>query len=62
VARGIDVAEGTIARLVVDADELRGVQLGDGCVVPLDALFVPPRFIPSDHLLIGLGCDVNDDG
>jgi hypothetical protein len=30
VARGIDVAEGTIARLVVDADELRGVQLGDG--------------------------------
>ena len=30
--------------------------------MPRDALFVPPRFVPNDDLLIGLGCDVDDDG
>jgi len=43
-------------------DELRGVQLRDGCVIPVDALFVPPRFIPNSALLIGLGCAVDVDG
>ncbi len=36
--------------------------MSDGCVVPRDALFVPPRFVPNNHLLVGLGCDVDDDG
>ena len=49
-------------RLVVDDDRLRGVQMDDGCVVPRDALFVPPRFVPNNGLLVGLGCDVDDDG
>ena len=62
-ARGIGVIEGTIDHLVVDTtDELRGVQMHDGCVVPADALFVPPRFIPNGALLVGLGCDVDTDG
>ena len=61
-ARGIDVVEGTIDQLVIEDDQLRGVQMGDGRVVPRDALFVPPRFIPNNHLLVGLGCDVDDDG
>ena len=34
----------------------------DGCVIPVDALFVPPRFIPNSALLVGLGCDVDTDG
>ena len=62
VARVIGVVEGTIEQLVVDDDRLRGVQLADGCVVPRDALFVPPRFLPHSDLLVGLGCDVDDDG
>jgi thioredoxin reductase len=62
VARAVGVVEGTIEQLVVDDDRLRGVQLADGCVVPRDALFVPPRFLPHSDLLVGLGCDVDDDG
>ena len=36
--------------------------MDDGCVVPRDALFVPPRFVPNNDLLVGLGCDVDADG
>ena len=61
-ARAITVVEGAIERLIVDDDQLRGVRLDDGRVVPCDALFVPPRFVPNNHLLVGLGCDVDDDG
>ena len=62
LARGIGVVEGTIDQLVIDdVDELRGVQMRDGCVIPVDALFVPPRFIPNSALLVGLGCDVDTD-
>ena len=63
VARAIGVVEGVIEQLVIDEDDrLRGVQLDDGCVVPRDALFVPPRFVPNNRLLVDLGCEVNDDG
>jgi thioredoxin reductase len=62
-ARAIDVVEGVIEQLVIDdADRLRGVQMHDGCVIPRDALFVPPRFVPNGSLLVGLGCDVDADG
>ena len=63
LARAIGVVEGTIEQLVIDdADQLRGVQMHDGCVIPRDALFVPPRFVPNNSLLVGLGCDVDADG
>src|SRR3954470_2069995 len=63
LARGIGVVEGTIDQLVIDdADQLRGVQMRDGCVLPVDALFVPPRFVPNSTLLVGLGGDVDTDG
>ena len=26
------------------------------------ALFVPPRFVPNNELLVGLGCDMDEDG
>jgi thioredoxin reductase len=61
-ARAIRVIEGTVEQLVIDDDRLVGVQLGDGCVVARDALFLPPRFVPHTGLLIGLGCDLDADG
>jgi thioredoxin reductase len=63
LARGIAVVEGNIEQLVIDdADQLRGVQMQDGRVIPRDALFVPPRFVPNNTLLVRLGCDVDTDG
>ena len=62
VARAIGVVEGLVERLVLDDDQLRGVQMDDGCVVPRDALFVPPRFVPNSALLDSLGCDVDAAG
>ncbi len=63
LARAIGVVEGTIEALVIDAqDRLRGVQMHDGSVVPRDALFVPPRFVPNNALLLDLGCTVDTDG
>jgi thioredoxin reductase len=62
VARAIGVIEGDVEGLVIDDDQLRGVQMADGCVVPRDALFVPPRFVPNNHLLLGVGCDVDENG
>lgn len=63
LARAIGVVEGTIDELVTDqTDHLRGVQMHDGTVIPRDALFVPPHFVPNSDLLVSLGCDVDDDG
>jgi len=62
-ARAIDLVEGTVDQLVIDdTDRLAGVLMDDGCVVPRDALFVPPTFVPNSALLVGIGCDVDDDG
>jgi thioredoxin reductase len=62
VARGVHVADGEVTGLVVHDDTLRGVELADGRVVPREALFVSPRFVPRDELLTGLGCATGDDG
>jgi thioredoxin reductase len=61
-ARAVGVVEGTIEQLVIENDQLQGVRLDDGRVVPRDALFVPPRFVPNNDLLVGLGCDVDSAG
>lgn len=63
VARAIGVVEGTIDGLVIDEDDrLRGVRMADRSVVPRDALFVPPRFVPRSHVLADLGCATDADG
>ncbi|MEO5835056.1 MAG: NAD(P)/FAD-dependent oxidoreductase [Nakamurella sp.] len=63
LARGIAVIEGRIDHLVIgDTDHLRGVQMTGGCVIPADALFVPPRFVPNNTLLVDLGCDTDAQG
>jgi hypothetical protein len=37
---------GTVAKLVVSADHLVGVELTDGRVVPRTAVFIPPVNVP----------------
>jgi thioredoxin reductase len=61
-ARAIEVVEGDVTAVVVTDDALSGVELSDGRTVSRDALFVPPRFVPNDGLLVDLGCDLHDDG
>jgi thioredoxin reductase len=61
-ARGIGIVEGTVARLVVDNDQLQGIELGGGTVIPCTAVFVRPRLVPNADLLIGLGCAVDANG
>jgi thioredoxin reductase len=62
VARAIGIVEGDVEVLVIRDDELRGVQMSDGSIVARDALFVPPLFVPNNHLLVGLGCELDSDG
>jgi len=63
LARAIGVVEGTVDQLVIDeADHLRGVQMNDGSVIPRDALFVPPRFVPNNVLLLGLSATIDPNG
>ena len=61
-ARGVTIAEGSVTQLVIHDDKLHGIELDDGCVLPCDALFVPPRFVPNNQLLAGLGCSLDIDG
>jgi thioredoxin reductase len=62
-ARTIGIVEGTIDEVVIDSDDhLRGLRMGDGCDIPFDAVFVPPRFVPTNHLLLDLGCAADPDG
>jgi thioredoxin reductase len=62
-ARGIRVVRGEVARLVVEADRLTGVELTDGRVVARAAVFIRPGNVPhADGLLTGLGCAVDQAG
>ena len=61
-AREIRVVEGTVQRLLVEDDQLTGVELEHGRVVRRTAVFVRPRFVPSTDLLVSLACDLDDDG
>jgi thioredoxin reductase len=59
----VRVVGGEVARLVVEADRLTGVELTDGRVIARTAVFVRPANPPrADGLLTGLGCEVNEAG
>ncbi|WP_335935528.1 FAD-dependent oxidoreductase [Streptomyces sp. PTD5-9] len=51
-----------MARIVVDEDRLRGIELADGRVVPRAAAFAFPRIVPRDELLVRLGCERDASG
>jgi thioredoxin reductase len=61
-ARGVDIVEGGVARVMVEDDRLVGVEMDDRRLVSRDALFVPPRFVPNNDLLVTLGCGLDEDG
>ena len=61
-ARAIGIVEGTVQRVVAQDGHLSGVEMTDGRLVPRGALFVPPRFVPNNGLLSGLGCETDDAG
>ncbi|MFF4603677.1 NAD(P)/FAD-dependent oxidoreductase [Streptomyces sp. NPDC001339] len=61
-ARGVRIMEGTVKRLVVEDDRLRGVELAEGHAVPRSTVFVVPRMVPNDALLTELGCERDDKG
>ncbi|MFB9417376.1 NAD(P)/FAD-dependent oxidoreductase [Nonomuraea rubra] len=58
---GVRVVEGAVARLAVEGDRLRGIELADGRAIPRAAAFLFPRMTPRDELLTGLGC-AGEDG
>ena len=62
VARAIGIVEGGIRRVLTEGDRLCGVEMDDGRVIPRDALFVPPRFVPNNDLLVALGADLDENG
>ncbi len=62
LVRGISIVAEPVARLVIERDRLSGVELESGQVVSRAAVFVRPRFVPNDSLLIGLGCATHDNG
>ncbi|MDX6256258.1 MAG: hypothetical protein QOJ11_2592 [Frankiales bacterium] len=63
IARGIRVIDGRVARLVVDAGRLQGVELMDGTLVTRAAVFIRPAFAPrGNDLLVSLGCIPTEDG
>jgi thioredoxin reductase len=61
-ARAIGIVEGRVSQVVVKDDQLVGVALEDGRFVPRSVVFVPPRFVPANDLLVDLGCEVDDAG
>jgi thioredoxin reductase len=38
------------------------VERANGDVVSCDAVFVPPRFVPNNDVLVALGCAIDDAG
>jgi thioredoxin reductase len=61
-ARAIGIIEGTVREVRTADDRLRGVEMDDGRVIAREALFVPPRFVPNNDLLVSLGVDLDEDG
>ncbi|MER5515272.1 NAD(P)/FAD-dependent oxidoreductase [Streptomyces sp. NPDC002763] len=57
---GVRVVPGEVAGLLVEDDRLTGVRLSDGGVHAREALFVAPRPVPRNDLLVGLGAEMTE--
>jgi thioredoxin reductase len=62
VARAVGVVEGHVSRILTTRDRLTGVEMDDGRVIPRHALFVPPRFVPNNDLLVTLAAELDENG
>jgi thioredoxin reductase len=58
--RGVTVESESVVEVIGDADRMTGVRLGDGRIVPLDAVFAAGTPRPHDDFLAGLGLDRTD--
>lgn len=56
-ARGIEVVDAPLARVLTRGDTLTGVELTGGAVVDLDVLFAMPSPTPHDEVLLQLGAE-----
>ncbi|TDC40619.1 NAD(P)/FAD-dependent oxidoreductase [Micromonospora sp. 15K316] len=56
-ARGIRVEEGPVRRVVSRDDRVAGVEMADGRLIELDAIFTIPRLVPRDEPLRQLGAE-----
>jgi len=61
-ARAIGIVEGDVRRVRIEDDRLRGVEMDDGRVIPREVLFVPPRFVANNDLLVMQGADLDENG
>jgi thioredoxin reductase len=62
-ARAIRIVRGEVARLVVEAHRMTGIELTDGRVIARTAVFIRPGNHPHvDGLLSGLGCELDGAG
>ncbi|MFS4092313.1 NAD(P)/FAD-dependent oxidoreductase [Streptomyces sp. AF1A] len=59
-AAGVAVVPGEVAGLVVDGDRLTGVRLANGTVHDREVLYVAPRAVPRNELLIRLGAELRE--
>jgi thioredoxin reductase len=59
-ARGVVIEPGRIAGLEGEVNELAGLRIDDGRLVPIDALYVAPRTRPASPLAERLGCAFDD--
>ncbi len=62
VARAISVVADPVVRLAVENDRLAGVVVEGGRTVARTVVFVRPRFVPNDSLLVDAGCAVGETG
>lgn len=62
IAQAIGIIDAPVTRLVVEDDQLTGVETADGQLVPTSAVFVRPQFVANDTLLTDLGCITGPHG
>jgi thioredoxin reductase len=61
-ARAIGIVEGNVTRLQLSEDHLRGVEMDDDRLIRRGAVFVRPRFVPNNAMLVELGCAMDEAG
>jgi thioredoxin reductase len=60
LARGVSVEVVPVVALLGDAPALSGLRLGDGRIIPVDAVFISPRTRMASPLAEQLGCEFED--
>jgi thioredoxin reductase len=60
LARGVRIDARPVAELLGEGTDLSGVRLGDGTVIPIDAMFTQPRTRIASPLAEELGCEFDD--